>query len=96
MTPRLGVVVNPIAGMGGRVGLHGTDGPALETAVRRGAVAVAPHRARRALNRLRELAPAVQVLAVDGPMGTDHLTGDGWTVRTLSRVRTASGRPAGR
>ncbi|MBC6457889.1 ATP-NAD kinase family protein [Actinomadura sp. HBU206391] len=86
--PSLGVVVNPIAGMGGRVGLHGTDGPALDAAVRRGAEAVAPHRARRALNRLHGLAPAVPVVAVEGPMGTDHLTGDGWTVRTLHRART--------
>jgi predicted polyphosphate/ATP-dependent NAD kinase len=82
-TPWLGLVVNPIAGMGGRVGLHGTDGSAFEAAVRRGARVVAPHRARRALNRLHRLAPGVPVLTVDGPMGSDHLTGDGWTVRTL-------------
>ena len=88
MTPSLGVVVNPIAGMGGRVGLHGTDGPELEAAVLRGAAAVAPYRARRALSRLHDLAPAVPVLTVDGPMGTDHLSGSGWTVRTLPRTRT--------
>jgi predicted polyphosphate/ATP-dependent NAD kinase len=88
VTPSLGVVVNPIAGMGGRVGLHGTDGPELEAAVRRGAAAVAPHRARRALDRLHDLAPAVPVLTVAGTMGTNHLTGSGWTVQTLPRVRT--------
>ncbi|MGI8335767.1 ATP-NAD kinase family protein [Actinomadura scrupuli] len=89
-TPWLGLVVNPIAGMGGRVGLHGTDGSAWEAALRRGASVVAPHRARRALDRLHRLAPEVPVLTVEGPMGSDHLTGDGWTVRTL-RGRTGGG-----
>jgi predicted polyphosphate/ATP-dependent NAD kinase len=84
---RLGVVVNPIAGMGGRVGLHGTDGTELAAAVRRGASAVAPYRARRALSRLHALAPSVPVLAAEGPMGIDHL-GAGWTVQALPRTRT--------
>ncbi|MET0133590.1 MAG: NAD(+)/NADH kinase [Kibdelosporangium sp.] len=75
----VGVVVNPVAGMGGRVGLHGTDGSVLAAAVRRGAVPVAPHRARRALDRLHALAPEVVVMTVEGPMGGDHLTGSGWT-----------------
>jgi predicted polyphosphate/ATP-dependent NAD kinase len=79
----IGVVVNPVAGMGGRVGLHGTDGSTLDDAVRRGAVPVAPHRARRALNRLHAIAPDVPVVAVQGPMGTDHLLGTGWIVKTL-------------
>lgn len=38
---RIGFLINPIAGMGGRVGLKGTDGVADE-AVRRGAEPVAP------------------------------------------------------
>lgn len=70
---RLGVVVNPIAGMGGSVGVHGTDGPALAVARERGATPVAPHRARRALGRLVTLAPDLCVLTVDGSMGADHL-----------------------
>ncbi|MFC6768318.1 N-acetylglucosamine-1-phosphate uridyltransferase, partial [Natrinema soli] len=43
----IGVVVNPIAGMGGRVGLKGTDGN-VEEARRRGAEPRAPDRAREA------------------------------------------------
>jgi len=78
----VGVVVNPVAGMGGRVGLHGTDGPALQAALGRGAEPVAPHRARRALDRLHALVPDVPILTVDGPMGTDHM-GPGWTVKAL-------------
>lgn len=80
---QIGVVVNPVAGMGGRVGLHGTDGRAWDAAVLRGAAMVAPHRARRALDRLHAHAPEVAVLTVDGPMGTDYLTGPDWIVDCL-------------
>ncbi|HEX3790380.1 MAG TPA: ATP-NAD kinase family protein [Pseudonocardiaceae bacterium] len=82
-SPRLGLVVNPIAGMGGRVGLHGTDGSALAAARSRGADAVAPHRARRALARLHRLAPTLPVLTPLGAMGTDQLPGDRWRVEPL-------------
>lgn len=49
---KIGFVVNPIAGMGGAVGLKGTDGQVAE-AVRRGAVPVAPDRASRLLSLLQ-------------------------------------------
>ncbi len=64
----LGVVMNPIAGMGGRVGLKGTDGKVAE-ARKRGAEPRAPERARRAMDRLREVAPETTVSAVADPMG---------------------------
>ncbi|MGC8992912.1 MAG: ATP-NAD kinase family protein, partial [Thermoplasmata archaeon] len=42
---KIGFVVNPVAGMGGSVGLKGTDN-VLDEAIRRGAKKVSPIRAR--------------------------------------------------
>ncbi|MCG1002644.1 MULTISPECIES: ATP-NAD kinase family protein [Halobacterium] len=64
----VGVVVNPIAGMGGRVGLKGTDGN-VEAARERGAEQRAPDRARDALAALYERAPDTELLAYGGEMG---------------------------
>jgi len=66
----LGVIVNPIAGMGGRLGLKGTDGPArLRTAIEREATATAGDRAGRALARIVPLKDRLNVCAAAGPMG---------------------------
>ncbi|RDZ46917.1 N-acetylglucosamine-1-phosphate uridyltransferase [Haloferax sp. Atlit-10N] len=65
---RIGVVVNPVAGMGGRVGLKGTDGKVAEARAR-GAEPRSPERARRALSRLFEAVPETELLAWGGEMG---------------------------
>ncbi len=64
----VGFVMNPVAGMGGRVGLKGTDGKVAE-AVARGAEPRAPNRARRALERLAAVAPEATVSTAADPMG---------------------------
>ncbi|MFC5970324.1 ATP-NAD kinase family protein [Halomarina salina] len=69
---RIGVVVNPVAGMGGRVGLKGTDGMVGEARAR-GAEPRAPDRAREALDALRTAAEgsgeSVELLTWGGVMG---------------------------
>lgn len=50
---RVGIIVNPIAGMGGSVGLRGTDGDAYLKALERGAKPVSPQRALDFLNSIR-------------------------------------------
>jgi NAD+ kinase len=66
----VGVVVNPVAGMGGRVGLKGTDGK-VEKARERGAEPRAPDRARRALEAMAATGEPLQVLTYTGVMGAD-------------------------
>ncbi len=66
---RIGFIINPIAGMGGAVGLNGTDGAALGEARRRGAVAIAARRAELALDVLAERRGDLEILAASGEMG---------------------------
>lgn len=73
---RIGFVVNPIAGMGGRVGLKGTDGKLAE-ALDRGAEPTAPERARRALDAFANRAPEAEVLLGGGVMGEHEATAAG-------------------
>ncbi|WP_336363225.1 ATP-NAD kinase family protein [Halalkalicoccus salilacus] len=68
---RIGLVCNPIAGMGGRVGLKGTDGKVRE-ARERGAEPRAPERALDALSALYRNATDVELLACGDPMGASE------------------------
>lgn len=69
----LAFLINPIAGMGGSVGLKGTDG-VLEEAVRRGAVPIAPERARKALSVLKESQDKFKIITPSGEMGESVLS----------------------
>ena len=68
---RLGFLVNPIAGMGGAVGLKGTDGPALAEALRRGAEPSSPRRAAEALRELERIGAGLDIVTAGGEMGAD-------------------------
>jgi len=71
---RIGLVVNPIAGIGGSVGLKGSDGAeTLARALTLGAVPSSGPRAVRALERLRAEAPegSFELLVAPGAMGEE-------------------------
>jgi predicted polyphosphate/ATP-dependent NAD kinase len=70
---RIGFLVNPIAGMGGAVGLKGTDGPLYYEALRKGATAIAPNRAKRFINELTKLRFNGYIISANGVMGCDYL-----------------------
>ncbi len=78
---RIGLIVNPIAGLGGRVGLKGTDGPAIVAQARRlGAVSEAPLRALRALKVLLPLRERCTVFTYPHPMGAREARSLGFRV----------------
>ncbi len=69
---KIGFIINPIAGMGGAVGLKGTDG--LAAAARaRGAKPLASMRARACLNLLSQAKEGILFYAASGQMGEDEL-----------------------
>ena len=70
---KIGFVVNPIAGMGGMVGLKGTDG-VLEEALRRGAEPVAAKRAQECLEEFRQCPSGLEFVTASGAMGADLLS----------------------
>ena len=73
---RLAVVVNPDAGLGGRLGFKGSDGRAAEARAA-GAEDRAGPRMRQCLERLSELArEPIEILAWDGRMGGDWIPGE--------------------
>ncbi|QKG22341.1 ATP-NAD kinase family protein [Actinomadura verrucosospora] len=76
---RFGLVVNPVAGLGGRAGLKGSDGADVQARARAlGAVPRAGERAALALAELRSrLGPAVEVRTADGTMGADAVRAAG-------------------
>jgi len=72
MKKRIGLIVNPVAGMGGSVGLKGTDGKMHERAVELGAEPVTPERTRDTLTHL-ERRDEMTFLAAPDQMGAAYL-----------------------
>ena len=90
---KLGLIVNPVAGLGGSVGLKGTDHVAAE-ALRRGAVPQAERRAADALARLLPLREQITVYTGRGPLGAVSYTHlDVYKRQAQDRPQALSHRP---
>ena len=75
---KLGLIVNPIAGMGGKVGLKGTDGPEiLEKA--------------RELKELESIKDQLTIITCPGPMGEDSATQAGFKAKLIGDKKDTTG-----
>ncbi|MDL2298587.1 ATP-NAD kinase family protein [Synergistaceae bacterium OttesenSCG-928-D05] len=84
---RIGFLVNPVAGMGGKVALKGTDGEdTLRRALELGAEPQAEARAERALDEFRDEAKDAVFLTAGGQMGADLLEKNGLTYEVVLEV----------
>jgi predicted polyphosphate/ATP-dependent NAD kinase len=84
---KMGFIVNPIAGMGGRVGLKGTDG-VLKEAIARGARPVSPKRAVEFLQELKGSMHSanIEILTCPGVMGEEEAKSADIAVKILPMI----------
>ncbi len=68
---KVGLIVNPIAGMGGKVGLKGTDGQMYEKSLKLGAKPVSPARIEDVLGMVKR--DDLYFISAPGKMGEDYL-----------------------
>jgi predicted polyphosphate/ATP-dependent NAD kinase len=80
----LGLIVNPVAGLGGRVGLKGSDGAEiLKQALALGAVPECPQRARRALEQIISLRDSLDLITPPGQMGEEAARAAGFSPQVI-------------
>lgn len=86
---RLGLIINPLAGLGGPAALKGSDGMAAE-ALARGSEPRASERTRLALQCLLPLRERLQFLSFPGAMGADLLRELGFAHQVLGSLNDAA------
>lgn len=85
---KLGLIVNPIAGMGGRVGLKGTDGLEIQKKAREmGAKPEAPQRAVQALRNVAAIRESIELITYPHDMGEEEALECGLKPRVMGRVK---------
>lgn len=92
---KLGFIVNPVAGMGGRVGLKGSDGQEiLQKARELGAVPESPKRAADALSRIANIKEEVEIITYPFEMGEDEARQAGFACQVIGAIDRGRTSPA--
>jgi len=85
----LGLIINPLAGIGGSVGLKGSDGPDIvEEAFSRGAQCKSAGRARLALDVLLAIKDQIKIITCPQAMGEDLVSDLGFDFQVLENIAT--------
>lgn len=84
----LGLIVNPVAGLGGRVGLKGSDGAEIQRkALELGAIPQAHNRTVQALEVLKSMRDRLEVITYPGEMGEDAAREGGFEPRVIGTIK---------
>jgi predicted polyphosphate/ATP-dependent NAD kinase len=84
---RLGLIVNPVAGIGGRVGLKGSDGAEIQRqALKLGAVPQALNRATQALEKIGDI-DGLEIITYPGEMGEDAAKACGVEPKVIGSIK---------
>jgi len=87
---RLGLIVNPIAGIGGRVGLKGSDGAEVQKrALELGAVPESLNRAIQAFERIKPIRDDLEVITYPDEMGEDAARECGFEPTVIGSIKQA-------
>lgn len=91
---RLGFIVNPVAGIGGKVGLKGSDGTAtLERALALGAVPESGRKALVTMTALREVAGELDIYTCPGEMGAEICARAGLEATVIGEITSGRTTP---
>ena len=84
---RLGLIINPVAGIGGRVALKGSDGEDIQQiAIKRGAIPLAEQRMQQALEMLLEYKDRIHIYTAANAMGENLGKSLGFDVTVVNPV----------
>ncbi|MEL7567395.1 MAG: ATP-NAD kinase family protein [Dehalobacterium sp.] len=87
MRKKLGLIVNPLAGVGGRVGLKGSDGEEIQRrALELGARPESPKRTMDALDRLRDIKEDIELITYPAEMGEMEALKCGFEPRVIGMI----------
>lgn len=82
---KVGFIVNPIAGMGGSVGLKGTDGGIYRKALEMGATPITPKRVENVLSLIKSK-EEITFITAPGKMGADSIKDKGFKFNIVGEI----------